>query len=327
LLAYAKMQLYGELLASNLPEAAELDGELRGYFPAALRDRLPAQIAAHPLHREIIATVVTNDVVNRAGITFVNEMRTRTGRAAPEVARAYTVVRDVFDLRPLWAEIEALDNKVPAAVQIDMLRETIGLIEHAVGWLLRSRRLDFGRETARLASRARTLATSLSDVLPKGDASLVAERSQRFREAGVPEALAGRIAASNFLACALDIVDLAERSAQPLDRAACIYYGVGTHFALDEMRAAARRLPAGTPWQKLAADAMIDDLFTLQADLAARILASDWAAKLDPVAAWSGAHADAFSRAEALTQELRATTTPNLAMLVVVSRQLRQALQ
>jgi len=90
-------------------------------------------------------------------------------------------------------------------------------------------------------------------VLPKDDAGLVAERSQRFREAGVPDALAERIGALPFLACALDIAALADHAGQPLDRAARIYYEVGTQFALDEMRAAARRLPAETPWHKLAA--------------------------------------------------------------------------
>ena len=87
LLAYAKMTLYEELLASDLPELPELAGELRGYFPAAVRDRLAAQIAAHPLRREIIATVVTNDLVNRARITFVHDMRARTGRSAPRSRR------------------------------------------------------------------------------------------------------------------------------------------------------------------------------------------------------------------------------------------------
>jgi len=326
LLAYAKMALYGELLASDLPEAAELDGELRGYFPSALRDRLAAQIPTHPLHREIIATAVTNDLVNRAGIAFVNEMRSRTGRTPPEVARAYMIVRDVFALRPLWAEIEALDNEVPAAVQIDMLLQIIGLIERAAGWLLRNRRLDFGRETTKLASSAHTLAISLSEVLPKDDANLLGEHTQRFRKAGIPEALAGRIAALPFLACALDIADLAERSAQPLDRAARTYYGLGTQFAFDEMRAAARRLPAETVWQKLAVEAMIEDVFTLQADLAARILVSDCAAKPDPLGAWSVANATSLTAAEALVRELRAATIPDLAMLVVVSRQLRHAL-
>jgi glutamate dehydrogenase len=189
-----------------------------------------------------------------------------------------------------------------------------------------NRRLDLGREIARLAPSARSLAALLAELLPKRDASLVAERAQRLREAGVPETLAARIAALTFLACALDIGELAESSGQPLDRAARIYYGAGVQFALDEMRAAARRLPAETSWQKLAVEAMIDDLFALQADLAARILASDCAAKPDPLVAWSAANAPSLAPAEVLARELRAATTPDLAMLVVASRQLRHAL-
>jgi len=92
------------------------------------------------------------------------------------------------------------------------------------------------------------------------------------------------------------------------------------------MRAAARRLPAETPWQKLAVEAMIDDLFSLQADLAAQILASDWVAQPDPLAGWAAARAASLAQPEPLARELRAATVPDLAMLVVASRQLRRAL-
>src|SRR6202035_512822 len=63
LLAYAKMSLDEALLQSDLPDAPELAGELRAYFPPALRGRFAAQIGAHPLRREIVATVIANDVV------------------------------------------------------------------------------------------------------------------------------------------------------------------------------------------------------------------------------------------------------------------------
>ena len=145
-------------------------------------------------------------------------------------------------------------------------------------------------------------------------------------EAGVPEALAARIGGTMFLAAALDIADLAERSGQPLERAGRVYYGIGSRFALDEMRAAARRLPAETVWQKQAIEVMLDDLLVLQADLAMRVLASDYAAEADPLAAWSAGHAAVLGPAEPLIRELRAAPTPELAMLVVVGRQLRHAL-
>jgi glutamate dehydrogenase len=326
LLAYAKMALYGELLTSDLSDAPELADDLRGYFPAALRDRFSAQIATHPLHREIVATLVTNDLVNRAGITFVNEMQTRTGSPPPDAARAYLIVREAFALRSLWAEIEALDNKVVARVQIDMLIEITGLIEQAAAWLLRRRRLDLGREIVRLEPSIGSLAAALSELLPEPDKNTVAERTLRLREASVPEALAARLARLIFLASSLDIDELAQGSGQPLDGAARIYYGVGARFALDEMRTAARRLPAETSWQKLAVEATVDDLFALQADLTARILASDCAAAPDPLAAWAATRASALASAEALARELRTAVTPDLAMLVVASRQLRQAL-
>jgi glutamate dehydrogenase len=326
LLAYAKMALYGELLASDLPDAPELAGELNGYFPSALRDRLGAQIGTHPLRREITATVVTNDLANRAGITFVSEMQARTGRAAPEAARAYLILSEVLDLRPLWSDIEALDNKVAAQSQIEMLLAIGDLVEHAAAWLLRRGQLELGREIARFAPNVSGLAASLSELLPVPDRSLLAGRSRRFREAGVPHPLAERMAGLIFLASALDIAELAERTTQPLDRTARVYYEAGARFALDEMRTTARRLPSETSWQKRAVEETIDDLFVLQADIAARILASEHIMGPDPLAAWAVARAQALSQAEAIARELRATTTPDLAMLVVASRQLRRVL-
>jgi glutamate dehydrogenase len=325
LLAYAKMSLEEELLASDLPDNSELAVELRGYFPPPVRERFAAQIAAHPLRREITATVLANDLVNRAGITFVHDMRARTGRGAPEVACGYRIVREVFALPELWADIEALDNKVAARVQLGMLLDIAALVEHAAAWVLRKGRLDFRREIARLRPSTQALARGLTELLPPRDRVAVDERAARFAAAGVPDALARRIGGIAFLAPALEIAYLAERMARPLDPTARVYYSVGARFALDDMRAAAVRLPAETVWQKQAVETVIDDLFELQGDFAERVLQSG-ADGADPVNAWSKARAAVLSPAEASVAELRAATAPDLAMLVVAGRQLRQAL-
>ena len=107
--------------------------------------------------------------------------------------------------------------------------------------------------------------------------------------------------------------------------AARIYYGAGARFALDEMREAARRLPAETAWQKQAVETVIDDLFGLQAEVALRALQAA-ADEPDPLAAWAKARAMALAPAEAIAAELRAGAAPDLAMLVVATRQLREAL-
>jgi len=325
LLAYAKMSLDAELLASDLPDAPELAGDLRDYFPPALRERFAAQIAAHPLRREITATVVINDLVNRAGITFIHDMRIRTGRGAPEAARGYRIVREVFELPALWAGIEALDNRVAARAQAEMLLDIAALLEHAAVWLLRNNRLDLGAEIARLGPSTRALSETVADLLPPRDRSLVEERAARFAAAGAPQELARRIGGIAFLQPALEIADLAERTATPLERAARAYYGAGDRFALDDMRAAAQRLPAETAWQKQAVETVIDDSFALQAEFSERML-RDGADGVDPVAAWAASRGAALAPAEASVTELRAATAPDLAMLVVAGRQLRQAL-
>ena len=326
LLAYAKMALDTELLASDLPDAPQLVDELRSYFPAVLREQLRPQIPAHPMRREITATIVTNDLVNRAGMTFVSDMRARTGRPPADIARAYLIVREIFDMPRLWAEIEALDNRAPAQVQTEMLLEIATVVERSACWLLQRRRLDLAGERARLTPPIRALATSLASLLPQRDQAIAEERSRRLAAAAVPEALAAQIGRMPFLAPALDIAELAEQAAQPLDRTAAVYYAIGVRFALDEMRAAARRLPAETQWQKLAVEATIDDLLALQADITSRVLASEHAAAADPLAGWTSARSAELAAADSFARELRASAAVDLALLVVAARQLRQAL-
>jgi glutamate dehydrogenase len=324
LLAYAKMSLDHELLQSDLPDAPELAEELRLYFPPALRDRFRAQIAAHPLRREVVATIIANDVVNRAGLTFVHDLATRTGSSPAEIARAYRIAREALHLPPLWAAVEALDNKVAAAVQYEMLIDIAGIVEHAALWLLRAGRVSFD-EIARFAPPLEQLSQAAPDLLPPEERTLYDRRVAKLAEAGVPLPVAKRVGGIVFLTTAFEIGDLAERSAQPIDRAARTFYGVGARFALDGLRDAARRLPAETQWQKAAVETLIDDFYALQADLAERVLKAADGAE-DPVASWAATRATQLAPAEAIVVELSAAANPDLAMLVVAGRQLRQAL-
>ena len=324
LLAYAKMSLDDALVQSDLPDAPELTDELRLYFPPALRDRFAAQITAHPLRREIIATVVANDVVNRGGLTFADDLGARTGRDAAEIARAYRIVREAYGLPPLWAAIEALDNKVSARVQYGMLLDIAGIVEHAATWLLRAGRVGFD-EIARFTPAVEHLAAVIGDLLPANERALYGGRIAELAEAGVPRPVAERVGGIIFLTTAFEIGDLAERSGQAIDRAASVFYGVGARFALDGLREASRRLPAETQWQKAAIDTLIDDFYALQTELAERVLkGADGAG--DPIGDWVATRSGQLAPADALAAELHAAPNPDLAMLVVASRQLRQVL-
>src|SRR5229473_1855038 len=139
LLAYSKIALYDELLASDVPDDPFISTALERYFPVLLRERYRTQIHAHPLRREIIATHVTNSMINRVGSTFVHRLQDETGAAAPDVVRAYLIVREAFGMVDLWRATEALDYRVPDRVQTAMVIDAGRLIVRATLWFLRNR--------------------------------------------------------------------------------------------------------------------------------------------------------------------------------------------
>jgi glutamate dehydrogenase len=199
------------------------------------------------------------------------------------------------------------------------------VVEHAAVWLLRAEKLALGREASVFMPAVTHLASLIADLLPATERALMEARCAGLAAAGVPPSLAARIGAFIFLTTALEICDLAARAGKPVERVARTFYEVGGRFAFDDLRAAARRLPTDTVWQKASAEALIDDFYTMQAEAADRVLHTSGEAK-DPVAVWAAARAGALAPVDSLARELRAVAIPDLAMLVVASRQLRQAL-
>src|SRR3546814_9283988 len=108
----------------------------------------------HRLRRELVVPVVSNDLINRVGINFVHEVREKTGMPPEEVVKAYVIAREISGMRDLWAEIEALDNKVPAQLQARMLVECGRLVERETVWFLRERSEEHTSELQSLMRRS-----------------------------------------------------------------------------------------------------------------------------------------------------------------------------
>ncbi len=143
LLAQAKISAVQEVLHSTLPDDPFLRSVLTSYFPEPLRTAYAGEMDAHPLRREIVTTMVVNDMVNRAGTTFLFRMNEETGASVPDIAGAWLVAREVFGMPRFWAQVEALDGQVDVATQIALMLEGRKLTERAVRWLLHSRRAPY----------------------------------------------------------------------------------------------------------------------------------------------------------------------------------------
>jgi glutamate dehydrogenase len=327
MLAYSKMWLYDELLASPLPDDPWIETALTRYFPHVLGEKFSAYMPRHALKREIIATHVTNSMVNRVGSTYVHRLSETTGARPHEVVRAYLLSREIFGFVPLWQAIEALDTAVDDAVQSTMLIDTSRQLERGTTWFLRSRRLaeDMALTIAHFTPRVEALSGRLPELLDAADRSRVAGAAAKYVAQGVPEGVAQRVVTLDTLYSTLDIVEVAGATKRPVELVAEIYFDLSTRLGLPWLRERVSALPADAHWQMLARGAMHDDLSGLQRTITGEVLAGggDRAAAGGLIDAWKDRNGRAIERVLQLLTELRAAGATDAAMLSVALRELR----
>jgi glutamate dehydrogenase len=269
--------------------------------------------------------------VNRAGPSFVNEIAYKTGQDWPAIARAYLMARQSFDLRALWAAIEALDNKVPAKLQVALNLDIVRLIRRATSWFLRSEHLaqPIAKVVDEFAPDIETVADGLEALLPEDLRQWLRERAKAYEADGVPADLARRIGALGIMASAPDIVRIAHSTGRKIEDVARIYFALGSRIGFDWLRQAAEKVVAESEWQKLAVSAVVDDLYVQQCLLTSQVLAAINGHKPDAGAVehWIETKDHAAHRVQDLLKEFRTAGGADLAMLTVASRELRALVQ
>jgi len=326
LLAYAKMTLYTDILATDLPDDPYFEKWLVDYFPPQLQKKYKSYISSHRLRREIITTIIVNSLINRAGITFVMQMVEELGVGVDDVARAYTLVQEVFDLPALWADIEALDNKVGSEIQGKMIDTSQQLLRRATLWSLRHLRnpIDIKQNIKELAPDMRDLKASLQDLLSKEGKQAFDERVNYLTDMNVPSDLAERVAGLSPLRSSLDVVQVGKLSSRPIDEVGEVYFAVGAELHLDWLRFAAETIEAENHWERLAVTAIIDDLYGQQRAIANSVFENANGHKgRKAIAHWENHNQNPIKRSRELIDEFKSTGGVDIAKLAFANRQFR----
>jgi glutamate dehydrogenase len=275
------------------------------------------------LAREIIATVVTNSMINHVGGTFVINLMEKSGARPVDIARAYIVVRDTFDLESIWREIESLDNKIAASMQATLLQSVNQLIERATLWLLRGldHPINIGGAIDEFRPGVQQLKKIIKDVAPKEVIDRVEYRARRYAGEGVPLDLARRVAYLLLLISSFDIVRTENLCHVIIADVARLYFRVGETFGLGWLRFGAEQLPAENHWQKLASAAMIEELYTHQKGITLRIVNGVGGGR-GALDAWVKSNTMLMEQTRQMMNELEAAEQVDLSMLAVASRHL-----
>jgi glutamate dehydrogenase len=326
LLAYSKIDLNEALLESDVPEDPYLSTELDRYFPAPMPERFGEEMRAHRLFRQIVTTQVVNNMLHGGGTTFAFRLHEETGAPASQIARAYACAREIFEMRPLWGEIENLDRKCDAGVQIELLLEGRRLVERASRWLLgnRPRQLDIASTVSHFRPGAMGLYASITRLLSPEDAEPLARRADELREQGVPEDLATRVAALPIMFSALDIVVVADQRELDVDQVAAAHFRLGSQLGLHWLRDRIVELPRDDRWRARARAALRDDLYAIHREITSEVLrsASDDDEPAGLVDGWIDSN-PASARALQTVGDIRSGQSYDLTTLPVAVREMR----
>jgi len=327
LLAYSKMALYSRLIDSDVPEDPYLAHELERYFPRIMQQRLGRYLDQHRLRREIIATATTNSMVNRMGPTFARRVQEDTGAGAATVVRAYAIARESYEMRATWSQIEALDTKIKASTQYELMYETTRLLRFCTYWLIhhQSGKLEIERQVSRLRRGLADLDAALPGVLSGTDLTFFESRRAQYREANVPDALAKRMASLAALRSGPDLVEIAENAKLPVTAAARVYFGVGTALLLDWIREQIESLGVEGHWQAVARTTLRDNIYNLQRVLCTQVLnESRQRAPEQALQAWIARHQKSVDYLRQTVNDMRSLPEMDFATLSVALQAVRR---
>ncbi len=316
LTAYAKIELFDEIVASTAPDDPFFEETLLRYFPAPLA-RFEADMRRHRLRREIVSTVLANEIVNMCGPTFPDRIRGAAECDTGALVTAFEAARRIFRLDEAWDAVSALDLKIPAEAQTALYTEISLVLRRQTFWLARR---AAGAETTvgGLIETYRPAADALrqagADVLSRFEQGRLRERIQAFVGMGVPEDLAGVVAALRPLVATADIGDLARQTGWSAPAMARLYHQVGAAFDFDRLRAAAGSVPSADHFDRLAVRRLIQDFMNEQLALTRAVAAASdekvgvsEAAAEQAVDAWIGPRLAVVEGVRASVDEIEAS--------------------
>jgi glutamate dehydrogenase len=326
LLAYTKIHIKHEILQSQLPEDPFLGKILDSAFPASIRKKYQHGMNDHRLKRDIIATQLSNQIVNEMGITFVYRLQMETGATVEEIARAHAVASRIYGTHELTKMIESLDFKIPMADQYEMLFNIRNLINLSTRWFLHSNHLkgDLNILIEHYAEHIKTLEEIIPHLMGGFTKQYLESITQTFLKAGLPKEIARRVATYRAIYTSLNIIDVATKNKFDLIRTAKVYFAGGERINLVWFRDQIANDTREGHWNTLARLTLRDELDISQRALTVAIMNTDRKESntTNLIDKWVNTNQRALERWDRLLEMLHSSTNIEYTMFFIAIREL-----
>ncbi len=328
LLADSKRSIQEILTGSSLADDPWVQADLAAYFPKAVVERFGSLLVEHPLRKELISTLLANDIVNSEGVVFVTRLMAQTGANPAEVVAAYRIARDVTSAVDKWTEIENALGSVDSQTWTRMMQNVDRMVASVTRWYL-SQPKRFSMSDLIEASRP-AFARIEAAALVSGPDEWRSNRKavvDRLIAAGATESVARSQGALPVMNYGADVIEVASRfdrtEAQVLD----VFLHVGRALGLDRLTEATRQIAISSRWQRWATWTIEEDLLATRRRAAERVL--DAAGDLDGQAAtdqFLTSRARSVARLVRFLRSMEGAEGADIAPVMVALRQVRNVL-
>ncbi|MBQ4857433.1 NAD-glutamate dehydrogenase [Pseudoalteromonas sp. MMG007] len=276
LVSYAKMVLKESLVTEEITENPYYRQLLVKSFPRPLREKFNDAMNNHPLRKEIIATKLANNIVNDMGLNFMVRMHEETGANEAEIALCYSIASEIFEMRDTWSSISALDNKIPASVQTEMLYQLRRTVRRATRWFLRHRNkaLTIEQSIEFFAPIFKDLSENLNSYMVEKENERIVVESDKLVQSGVPKEIAKRIVSLSSLFSVMDLAEIANSSSKNISMVSNTYFKLGARMGLHWFLDQITHQPVANHWQALARSSYREELDWQQRTLSEVVLNS-----------------------------------------------------
>lgn len=320
LMAHAKLFLTEALLKSDLVDDPYFEGLLLGYFPIQMADKYAEEIKNHRLRREIIATMLANDVVNRGGITFVNRLKDISGKSEAGIIRAYIAVRDGFAINPIYDQIDMLDNKVSGGVQNGFYARIGKMLDETTAWVLRNdlTGATLSELTKAVTTARETLEPQLERLLLPALLDNQKQERETLEKLGAPVDLAEKLAQLQNAIIIPDIALIAHNANADIVKTAKTHLTLKEALCVPQVDAAIGKIRVSDYYDGLAM-ARANDMVENAARAISITALEKYASSDNPGQAYIDACAEKFERLQQSLLELLSSEDLSLGRIVIAS--------
>jgi glutamate dehydrogenase len=185
-----------------------------------------------------------------------------TGESAPAIAIAYVAARDIFCFDTFQEKVKALDYKVPAEDQMQLLSSMMRRVRRGTRWFLcnRHHREELQKTVDVFRSCVGQVINETPNVLSDVELGSWNQRYEKFAALDLDSKLANMMAMPNHLFSGLGITEAVLQSKQAIPDVVDMHHLLGDKLGFYWFAHAVTDVKVENYWQSMARESFINDI-------------------------------------------------------------------